>query len=269
MLTTRVRDLMRPILITCPPATPLSAVAATLTRHQIHALIVSDPAGMPLGVVSDIDLLARGWLDDDLAVQAELRAVTAGKIMSAPAVTVDAAAPASDAAARLRALHIHRLVVTDMDRAVGVIAVSDLVRGLAPPPVQRATVGEAMARGIVVCRADTSLAAAARTMTDRRSRTLVIVSPHGRPLGVVTGFDLLAYCDGGNPADLVTRVMHPPLSIGPQASLRAAAEQMLAARVHRLLVVDQAEPDSVPLGLISTGDLTLELAASVLAGRAA
>src|SRR5215203_2739721 len=77
MLTTRVRDLMRPILITCPPGTALGAVAATLTRQQVHAIIVADATGTPLGVVSDIDLLARGWLDADTARQQELRGLPA------------------------------------------------------------------------------------------------------------------------------------------------------------------------------------------------
>lgn len=260
MITTRVRDLMRPVLITCPPNTPLGAVAATLTRHRVHAIIVADATGMPLGVLSDIDLLAGQWLGEDPAKAERLRAVTAAEVMSAPAITIDAAAPAREAAARLRTLHIHRLVVTDMERAVGVIAVSDLVNGLAPRGRERTTVADVMARGIVACRAETTVAEAARAMSERRTRAVVVVSAHGRPLGVVTGFDLLAYCDGGDPTDLVTTVMHPPLTIGPAATLRAAADHMLANHVHRLLVVDPAEPDSVPLGLISTSDLVVELA---------
>lgn len=265
MITTRVRDLMRPNLITCPPNTPLGAVAATLTRQRVHAIIIADATGMPLGVLSDIDLLSGEWLGDDPAKLSLLRGLTAAELMTSPAITIDAAAPASEAAARLRALHIHRLVVTDMERAVGVIAVSDLVNGLAPRLPERLTVADAMAHGIVACRAETSVAAAARVMSERRTRSVVVVSPHGRPLGVVTGFDLLGYCDAGDTTDPVTKVMHPPLTIGPEATLRAAAEQMLAQRVHRLLVVDPAEPDSVPLGVISTSDLVVELAAP--AGR--
>ena len=267
MIATRVRDLMRPNLITCPPNMPLGAVAATLTRQRVHAIIVADATGMPLGVVSDIDLIGGEWLGDDPAKLAQLRAKTAAQLMSAPAVTIDAAAPASEAAAKMRTLHIHRLVVTDMDRAIGVIAVSDLINGLAPRSLDRAVVGDVMARGFVACRAETTIAAAARAMSERRSRSLVVVSGHGRPLGVVTGFDMLDYCDAGNPTDPVTRVMHPPLTIGPEASLREAAEKMRSNRVHRLVVVDPAEPDSVPLGLLSSSDLLPEPAPPVPAGR--
>jgi CBS domain-containing protein len=117
-----------------------------------------------------------------------------------------------------------------------------------------------MARGIVACRAETAVAAAARAMSERHTRSVVVVSPHGRPLGVVTGFDLLSYGDGGDPAEAVTKVMHPPLTIRPDASLHTAGEQMLAHRVHQLLVIDPAEPDSLPLGVISTFDLVIEMA---------
>jgi CBS domain-containing protein len=106
------------------------------------------------------------------------------------------------------------------------------------------------------------VAAAARAMTERHTRSVVVVGPHGQPLGVVTGFDLLEYCDAGDPAELVSKVMHPPLTIGPQATLRAAADLMLAHHVHRLLVVDPNEPDTMPLGIISTSDLVTELAAN-------
>src|SRR4029079_498113 len=61
MNATRVRDLMRPNLITCPPNLPLGEVAAILIRHRVHAIIIADATGMPLGVLSDIDLLAGEW----------------------------------------------------------------------------------------------------------------------------------------------------------------------------------------------------------------
>lgn len=254
MMTTRVRDLMRPNIISCPPGTPLAEAANMLARHRVHALIVSDAAGLPLGVVSDLDLLAGGWMSHD-AGSAAAHAVTAGQLMQAPVAVIDASAPASEAAARLRREGLHRLVVTDMDRPVGVISVADLVRGLAPPGNPPRTVADAMSRGLLTCRAETTIAAAARAMSDRHSRSIVVVSARGQPLGMVTGLDLLAYAEAGDGSALVSQVMHAPLTIGPAATLREAADLMLRHRAHRLLVVDPAEPDSAPLGSVSTSDL--------------
>jgi CBS domain-containing protein len=249
----RVRDLMRTHLITCPPNTTLAAAAGMLARYHVHALVVADPSGMQQGLVSDVDLLAGEWLAGNATLTAE-------QIMTTPVATIEADAPATEAAARMRAERIHRLVVTEHERGIGVISVSDLVRVLIPTLPERQTVGQVMSRGLVVCRADTPLTEAARAMTERRSRALVVVDVRGRPLGVVTGFDLLPLVAGGDRTGTVADLMHPPVSIGPAATLREAADLMLRYHIHRLVVSDPAYPDGMPLGLISTSDIILEMA---------
>ena len=97
-------------------------------------------------------------------------------------------------------------------------------------------------------------------MTERRSRSLVVVDPAGRPVGVVTGSDLLALYRPGEAATTVAELMQPLLTIGPDASLREAADLMLRHETHRLVVVDPERPDGMPLGLVSTSDLVAEMA---------
>src|SRR5437868_4553608 len=93
----RVRELMRPNLITCPAGTTLSDAVSMLARYRIHALIVSDPAGLAMGVLSDFDILAGEWLAAGEGSQAAMRRVTVGELMSAhvPAVDVNASASAA------------------------------------------------------------------------------------------------------------------------------------------------------------------------------
>ena len=88
-----------------------------------------------------------------------------------------------------------------------------------------------------------------------------MVNTHGRPLGVVTGFDLLPFVIDGNGDALVSVLMRAPIAIGPEASLREAADRMLQEHIHRLVVVDPAHPEGMPLGLISTSDIIMEMAA--------
>jgi CBS domain-containing protein len=260
-MTRRVRDLMRSNLITCPPSATLGEVAGMLVRHRIHAIVVADASGMQQGLVSDIDLLAGEWLAKDPPSLAAMRAMTAEQVMSAPVATIDADAPMPEAAERMRTERMHRLVVTEMDRAIGVVSIGDLVVSMIPPITDRHTVEQVMSRGLVVCRADTTLGEAARAMTERRSRSVVVVDPYGKPLGVITGLDLLPFVPGGHADRPVTDVMHPPLTIGPKASLAEAADLMLRHHVHRLVVTDPGHPDGMPLGLISTSDIVVEMAA--------
>jgi CBS domain-containing protein len=117
-----------------------------------------------------------------------------------------------------------------------------------------------MSYGVVVCREDTAAVQAARTMTERRTRSLVVVAPDGRPLGVVTGIDLIGLAGADAGERRVSELMHAPLTIESGATLREAADRMLHDEVHRLIVVDPAAPDSVPLGAISTTDIVAEMA---------
>lgn len=256
----RVRDLMRKTLITCPTTTTLGQAAALLARHRIHALIVTDELTQPVGLLSEVDLLAGEWLAGDVEGLKVMRTMTAGQMMSKPLSTIDAEAPAAEAAARMMREQIHRLIVTENDAAVGVISVSDLVGSLARASLDRRTVAEVMSRGIVVCLEDTPLPSAARAMTERRSRSIIVVDLQGRSLGVVTGFDLLGVIEAGDSARTVATIMHPPLTIAPTASLREAADEMIRGHVHRLVVVDPARPEGMPLGLISTSDIVAEMA---------
>ena len=258
-MTQLVRDLMHPGLITCPPDTTLGQVAVLLHRHRIHALVVADADGNPLGILSDADLLAGEWLSEEPAGLETMRKMSAGTLMSAPAATIEAGVPARDAAARMHAEQLHRLIVVENGKAVGIISVGDFVVGIVRLSAGRRIVADVMSRGIVTCLDSTPLAAAARAMTERRSRSIVVVNTTGRPLGVITGFDLLTI-DEDRLNQTVAQIMHAPITIRPGASLREAADLMLKHHVHRLLVVNPDRPDAMPLGLISTFDIVAEMA---------
>ena len=63
-----VKAVMHKGLITCRPNTSLGKVAALLTQHHVHALIVAEQDDEPLGIISDFDLLAGEWLSVDATV---------------------------------------------------------------------------------------------------------------------------------------------------------------------------------------------------------
>jgi CBS domain containing-hemolysin-like protein len=59
---------------------------------------------------------------------------------------------------------------------------------------------------------------------------------------------------------IVRDVMHPALTIDINASLREAANMMIQNHHHRLVVIDNNDPDAFPLGAISTFDIVAEMA---------
>jgi CBS domain-containing protein len=59
---------------------------------------------------------------------------------------------------------------------------------------------------------------------------------------------------------MVSKAMHPLLTIGIQATLREAANKMIENHHHRLVVVDPEDPESMPLGIISSFDIVAQMA---------
>ncbi|HEX8992846.1 MAG TPA: CBS domain-containing protein, partial [Anaerolineales bacterium] len=128
--------------------------------------------------------------------------------------------------------------------------------------INRNSVADVMSDAILVCRDKTPVASVARTMTFVGYRSVVVVDPKGRPIGVVSERDLIPLVkNGGIDESLsVGDVMHEMLTVDVHASLREAADLMIQHHHHRVVVVDQKDPDSFPLGIVSSFDIVAEMA---------
>ncbi len=261
-MTKLVRDLMHPGVLTCRPDATLGQVAVLLTQHRVHALIVADRDSRPLGVISDYDLLAGEWLAVDPESLATMRKLTAADLMSCPVDTIEASMSLREVVHTLIEKDINRLLVTEKGKPVGVISISDFVASIArEEKPQRETVADVMSDAILVCRDKTPLISAARTMTQAGWRSVLVVDVKGKPQGVVSGKDLLPFVENGIDEKLtVSDVMHPALTIDMNASLREAADLMIQKHHHRLIVIDQDDPQAFPLGIISSYDIVAEMA---------
>jgi CBS domain-containing protein len=256
-----VAELMHRDLISCPPGTPLGEVAALLRAHDVHGLLVTDADGAVRGVVSDRDVLAGEWLATDEESLGAMRAITAGDLMSTPVETLSGDASIDEAASRMRTRNVSRLVVTQGGAPLGVVSVSDVVASLAPARLGRERVADVMSWGFLACRPQTPVTAAARAMTERSSRSLVVLGDDGGAAGVVTGHDLLRLAEGSAGATTVADLMQDPITIRSDATLREAADRMLEHDLHRLVVCDADEAPFVPLGIVSTTDIMVQMAA--------
>jgi CBS domain-containing protein len=226
-------------------------------------LFVKRADGEIIGIITDFDLLAGEWLSGDRQSLDVMRHMTAGDLMSSPVNTIEASAPARSAAERMMERVVRRLLVTDDGRPVGVISVSDIVAYIAEKAItRRETVADVMSDVFLTCREKTPLPSAARAMTTSGWRSVLVVDAYGKPLGVVSGLDLLGFCDFERDCKDVTvaEVMHPALTIHMTATLQEAAQKLIENHHHRLVVVDPSQPDIVPLGIISSFDIVAEMA---------
>jgi crotonyl-CoA carboxylase/reductase len=120
----RVRDLMHLGIISCTPDDTIGSVAKIMVEKEIHAVVVMDAQGKAIGVVSQTDMvLARQGRTPDQA-----RAMLASQVMTPGCATCDADMLLSDAVSLMTGRRMHRLVVTEKEKPVGVISMTDVVR---------------------------------------------------------------------------------------------------------------------------------------------
>ena len=133
----RVRDLMTTSVVTVDRITPYKEIARLLAEHRISGLPVLKMGRQVVGVVTEADLLAaqantarrlhagtrRAWWRRE-----QHPALTAGDLMTTPAITIGADATVPAAARLMNTHHVRRLPVVDGDgRLVGVVSRRDLL----------------------------------------------------------------------------------------------------------------------------------------------
>ena len=136
--THRVRDVMTTSVVTVHRITPFKEIAELLAHHKISAVPVLSMGRHVVGVVSEADLLRmqgpdarpdrlgsprHRWFGRDSHL-----GYTAGKLMTAPAITIHPDATIPAAARLLNDRHIRRLPVVHPDGVlIGIVSRSDLL----------------------------------------------------------------------------------------------------------------------------------------------
>jgi CBS domain-containing protein len=141
----RVRNLLKPEVVTVHPDTPLPEVTALMIRHRISGLPVVDDAGRVVGVVSEHDFVTHARAEDGRTVieilPAEAGAAgqagagayahVAADIMTRDVATLDEDAPLPEIAASFGKWQVNRLPVTDdAGRLKGLVCRWDLVQSV-------------------------------------------------------------------------------------------------------------------------------------------
>jgi CBS domain-containing protein len=114
-----VADVMTTRVHTASPLTPFKLLMRLIVENRVSAIPIVDQQGMPVGVVSESDLLLK------------VGGSVASDVMTSPAITVALHTGVSEAASSMREKNVRRLVVVDQrGRIAGIVSRSDLLRAL-------------------------------------------------------------------------------------------------------------------------------------------
>jgi CBS domain-containing protein len=143
---TAIASVMTRSVYAVAPDTSIETAARLLASQRISGAPVVDPGGRPVGVISLTDLADpdrprtgrdgyplfyhlvegdRTEIGDDVA----LSEGQVADIMSPFVLSIDAAASLQQAATLMLAEGVHRLLVMDGSRLVGIVTTTDLLRG--------------------------------------------------------------------------------------------------------------------------------------------
>jgi len=159
MSTITARDLMTSKVLTVSPSMTLLDLERFLVSHKITGAPVVDGAGRVVGVVSRSDIVRQlvvessvadylvdyqsdggvlGTMDAESETMLEasisadhLRQQTVDDVMIGDVICVSPDTPLAELAKLMSGRHIHRLIVTDAEKPVGIVSSLDLVARIA------------------------------------------------------------------------------------------------------------------------------------------
>jgi CBS domain-containing protein len=205
-----VRDVMTERVVAVRKDAPFKEMIARMRESQISAFPVIDAAGKVVGVVSEADMLNKeadqaspGSIASILRFRDHEKAagITAGELMTRPAVTIGPDAPVVEAARLMRDHRVKRLPVTNATgHLIGIVSRADVLSVFTRPDEKiRHEVTEEVIRGgslvrpegFTVTVRDGIVTLTGRPETDQAGRDLVEGVKHIE--GVVTVRDQLTY----------------------------------------------------------------------------
>lgn len=244
---TCVGDAMSSPAVSVSPTTRLTDVTALLAERAISAVPVVEGEKL-VGILSTTDLIAR-----DASAAEDAAPATVESCMVRHVVTIDESATLDEAARRLVAGRVHRLVVVDGSGAArGVLSARDLVAALADRRIDApiAEIGSADVHAVDV---GDSIAFALERLVNARVHGLV-VTDGSSPVGVFTHQEALAA--RRLPPALLERPVEDVMSyeticLDASTPIHRAARYCVSMNVRRLLVVRERQL----VGILSVVDL--------------
>jgi predicted transcriptional regulator len=238
-----------------------------LIKYKINALLATDVAGKPIGVLSKTDIMSAYYAG--LPIDSPLE-----DIMSQPPLFCSPDYALEKALQMMRSKRIYRLYVTDPENnhVIGAIAYPDIVgmlyqfcrdceynhlrqkAKLTIDSVNRFSVKEIMTNEVKAVFKDDSLLQVIEKMSMYRFGAILVKDRRDTPCGVISKTDIvLAYKHGIDSEVSAKTIMSSPIqSCDADEMLEDAIKKIIFTDIHRLFV-HRSKPDDL-VGVFSLSD---------------
>jgi predicted transcriptional regulator len=245
-----VRTFMSKAPITIAPTTSLDEILQILQARGLSALPVVNPANVPIGIVARTDLIRLGLqnaVPRGTSPSLPLPVGTAADVMTKDPVIARADLSIRDAAQLMIRRGIHRVLVAEDQRLVGVLSTLDLATAVFEARIT-SPVSAWMTAPVVTVDAKQPIAAAT-DLLDRLHVTAVVVIEDGWPIGVFGQSEALAARDlpRDTPVDVV--LDHAMICMPETCRIYRAAAQAAQLEVRRVIATRNHEIVGVVGGL--------------------
>jgi CBS domain-containing protein len=217
-MSVTVRDVMTTRVVSVRKDASFKEMAAMLRSTKISAFPVIDDAGIVIGVVSEADLLVKEAVQADgtsmiaalrhIREDAKATGITAGELMTGPAITIGPDAQVEEAARLMYDRRVKRLpVVNGAGRLLGIISRVDVLAVFSRPDEEiRSEIVHSVLPailltspgGFAVAVADGIVTISGEADSDQASRAVLDAVRHVQ--GVVAVRDRLGHPRSGSPA---------------------------------------------------------------------
>lgn len=262
-----VRQAMRRQTIQLPQETSIDHSINRLIKYKINALLVTEPDGAPVGVVSKSDIMGAYYAE--LPIESPL-----AHIMVGPPLFCQPEEALETALDTMRANSVYRLYVMDPENQgiIGALAYPDIVgllykycheceyshrgrkQAAGTDAIKRFKVEEIMTGDVQSVVETDPILQAVEVLSAYRFGAVLVRNGGGRACGVISKTDLtLAYKHGVDMQTPAAEIMSSPLQhCQVDDLLEEAIKKMIYSDVHRLFV-SAADADAV-VGVFSLSD---------------
>lgn len=116
----RLNEIMTPGVVTARPEESALSVARLMRDNRVGSVVIVDPAGSPVAMITDRDLAIRVFAE---GIDAE---ASVGEHASRPLVCGEPEMDLDEAAALMVQHRVRRLPVVDADRLAGIVTLDDI-----------------------------------------------------------------------------------------------------------------------------------------------